>query len=149
MTTTYYGAQVTQQRAGALSPSTDCGPVVRQYFYYLVPAATLAAADLLMWGFIPKGARFFGGKVEIAAGGAAATANIGSYTYAATPVVITAAKFGTLTDMTLITIEKAFGETVAKSFGVLQATDMYIGIVTAAQAVQAAATFTGYYDYLP
>jgi hypothetical protein len=148
MTTTYYGAQVTQQRAGALSPSTDCGPVVRQYFYYLVTSATLAVADLLMWGFIPKGARFFGGSVEVSANGVATVANIGSYTTVAAPVVISAAKFGTLADMTLLTTQ-AFGETVAKSFGVLQATDMYIGIVTGTAIAPAAATFTGYYDYLP
>ncbi len=147
MATTYYGAQVTKLRAGALNPSTDCGPLVRQYFYYLVPAATLAVADLLMWGVIPKGARFFGGKVEASAHGVATVANIGSYTTAAAPVVISAAKFGTLTDMTLISYQN-FGETVAKSFGVLQTTDMYIGIVTATAIAPAAATFTGYYDYL-
>lgn len=147
MTTTRFSAQVTNQLAGSYSPSTDCGPLIRQYFYYLVPAATLAVADLLMWGFIPKGARFFGGSVEVSAAAVAATANIGSYTYAATPVVISAAKFGALTSMEFLSTQ-TFGTTVALSFGALQTTDMYIGIVTAAQVVPAAATFTGYYDYL-
>jgi hypothetical protein len=143
---TYYAAQPTQVRANEMSPSTDCGPLIRQYFYYLTPIE-IAVADLIMWGFMPKGCRFFGGKVKISAGGHAATANIGSYTVVAAPVVISAAKYGTLSDMTSLSAQ-TFGETVAKSYGVLETTNVYIGIVTGAQAFHIAQTMTGYYDYL-
>ncbi len=147
MATTYFGAQVTERRAGELSPSTDCGTLIRQYFYYLVPTATFDVDDLLMWGVIPKGARFFGGVVKIGANTTAPTANIGSYTVASAPVVITADKYGALTSMAAISNQQ-FGHTVALSHGVLETADVYIGIIGIDFAVAAANTFTGCYDYL-
>jgi hypothetical protein len=146
MTTTYFATQITNTRAGTLNPSTTGGPLVVKYFDYTIPAATLAVADLLMWGFIPKGARFREGLVHASAMGVAATANIGSYTVVAAPVVITAAKYGALTDMTLVS-RQTFGQTIALSYGVLETTDVYIGIVTAAQICPAAGTFKGEYSY--
>jgi hypothetical protein len=147
MTTTYYGAQITKVRAGNLSPSTDCSRLIRQYFYYLVPAATLVVADLLMLGKLPKGCRFFGGAIKGGANTTAATASIGSYTYAATPVVITADKYGTYTSMASIN-NVAFGETVAKSHGVLETADVYVGLLIADFDVAAANTIRGHFDYL-
>lgn len=144
--TTYYAAQPTQVRANVMSPSTDCGPVIRQYFYWIA-TPQFEIADLLMWGFLPKGCRFFGGKVKISAGGHAAVANIGSYTVAAAPVVVSAAKYGTLSTMVNLGAQ-TFGTTVAKSYGVLEVADAYIGIVTGTAELDLSTTMTGYYEYL-
>jgi len=143
---TYYAAQPTQVRANEMSPSTDCGPLIRQYFYWIA-TPQFEIADLLMWGFMPKGCRFFGGVVKISAGGHAAVANIGSYTVVAAPVVISAAKYGTLSNMTSLSAQ-TFGETVAKSYGVLETTNVYIGIVTGTAELDLSTTMTGYYEYL-
>ena len=147
MTTTYYSAQVTLTRAGTLNPSASQGALQVQYFYYLVPAATLAVADLLMLGVMPDGARFLGGKMIHSAGGVAVTANIGDYTIVTAPVVITAAKYGALTDMTLAG-HQDFGELPTTGFGGLETDDVYLGLVTAAQIFPAAGTLMGYYRYL-
>ena len=147
MTTTYYSAQVTLYRAGTLGPSASCGPVQCQYFSYTTPTATLANADLLMWGIMPDGARFLGGKCVYTAAGHAQTANIGSYNILAAPTVITAAKYGALTSM-VAAGHQDFGELATTGFGGLETKDVYMGIVTAGAEFDAAGTIAGYYLYL-
>jgi len=142
MATTYYSAEVTLQRAGTLNAATKMGPIDSFYFSFTVPTATLAAADLLMVGIMPKGAMYLGSEWVYSAAGVAVTANVGSYTLAATPVVISAAKYGALT-----TVVAAGSQTIGKlpttGYGGLETADVYIGLVTAAAIAPAAMTIAG------
>jgi len=147
MTTTYYSAQVTLYRANTMGPSPSCGPCQCQYFSYTTPTGDLASGSLLMWGIMPKGARFLGGKCVYTAGGHAATANIGSYTIAPAPVVISAAKYGALTSM-VAAGHQDFGELATTGFGGLETADVYMGIVTGGAQFDAAGTIAGYFLYL-
>lgn len=145
MASSLYSDQVTNQRAGVLNQGNESGKLVRQFFSYTVPAATIAAGDTLFLCRVPKGARMLGGVWKNTAGGAAATGKIGKYT--AEYVVVDDDWWGTLTDMTAAT-SQTFADTDAKHFGEELTADMVIGVLTAAQAIAAAAVIDGYVDYL-
>lgn len=149
MVTTLYSAQITNMRAvpAVLNSGIYQGHVLRRAFSYTVPAATIAAGDTLMLTFIRSGEMMYGGVFKNTAGGAAATGKIGNYTSLAVADIVDDDHYGTLTDLTGIT-SQTFGDTNAKSFMEQATANWYIGVLTAAQAVQAAAVIQGYIDVM-
>lgn len=149
MATTLYSDQITNLRATppVLNSGIYEGRVVRRGFTYTVPAATIAAGDTLMCTFIRAGEIMYGGVWKNTAGGAAATGKIQNYTSLAVADLVDDSKWGTLTDMTNAT-SQTFGDTNAKDFMEQATAFWYVGVLTAAQAIQAAAVIQGYIDVL-
>lgn len=141
MASSLYSTEVTNIRASTLNDGAQ-GLVTVFPFSYTVPTATIAAADLLYLTLLPKGFKPMVGLWTNTAGGAAATANIGIYS-ATDYTVVDADEFGALTDMTGVT-SQWFANTPAYGCGQETADKYFLGIVTAAQAVQAAAQIYGW-----
>ena len=149
MATTLYSTQLTNERATPPVLNTQehaKSPVVKQ-FSYTVPAATIAAGDTLLLVHVPAGATILRGKWHNDAGGAAATGKIGKYN-GKTLAVIDDDWFGTLTDMSAET-NQTFADTLAKHTLETQTADIVIGVLTAAQAIQAGCLISGFIEYIP
>lgn len=140
MASSLYSDQITNLRAGTLNDGSQAPAVFP--FSYTVPTATIAAGDTLFLTLLPKGFKPALGYVSITAGGAAATAEVGIWN-ADSYALVDADEFGDLTDMTLATAQY-FANTRANGLNVAIADDYFMGLLTAAQAIQAAATLDGW-----
>ncbi len=143
MASLLYGEKMTKVLAGTLGDSGFGGNRFTAVDTYTVPAATVAAADTVFFAVkIPKGARMLGGVFKNTAGGAAATAKVNTYTLKGSTFTLAGdSHYGTLTDLTGAT-SQTFGDTDAKKYFEKATDDWWIGILTAAQAIQAAAVLT-------
>jgi hypothetical protein len=140
MASSLYSDQVTNLLAGTLNDAASALAVFP--FSYTVPAATIAAGDTLFLTKIPKYFKPMLGFWTNTAGGAAATGKIGIYN-ATTYAVVDDDWLGALTDMTGIT-SQFFANTPAYHCGQEMAADYFVGVLTAAQAVAAAAQIHGW-----
>lgn len=111
----------------------------RRWIYFKAPAE-LAVATTVDLADIPANKRVVGGLLSIGAGGAAATGTLGDGT--------TADLFGSLTDMTLATVQ-VFGNTPATGLGNVSSAARTLVLTTAAQAIQINTTIHGYVDCEP
>lgn len=140
MASSLYSDQITNLRAGTLNDGANAVAVFP--FSYTVPTATIAAGDTLFLTLIPKGFKAMYGLWSNTAGGAAATGKIGIYN-ADSYAVVDDDEYGVLTDMTAATVQY-FANTKAYGLNQAAADDYFVGVLTAAQAVQAAATIDGW-----
>lgn len=141
MGSSLYSDQITNLRAG--TPNDSQSALVVFPFSYTVPTATIAAADTLFLTRIPKYFKPMLGFWTNTAGGAAATGKIGCYNVS-TYAVVDDDEWGALTDMTNIT-SQFFANTPAYGCGQEAAADYFVGVLTAAQAIQAAAQIHGWF----
>ena len=149
MVTTRYSDQVLGYTTTPTDQATASseGDLIRRYFSFTVPAATVAAGDTLFLTYIRPGERMLGGVFKNTAGGAAATAKIQTYSSLLPASLVSDSHYGTLTDLTNITAQ-TFADTQAKNFGEVATGFWWIGILTASQAIQAAAVLVGYIEVL-
>lgn len=139
----YYSDQITNADA---SPSLrnnsniSGGRVRREGFTYTVPAGGVAAADTIQLAKLKSGSRFYGGKLEHdAVGAATSTLSIGDGTtatkYKAATAVDSAGGF-------------TFGDTVALGFMDEVSGELVITATVGTAALTAGKVIRGYVEYM-
>ncbi len=129
----------TKLYAHAFSQATPPGlEKIERLWLDWTAAAEVAATTEIHLGVIPANRHVAGGLLGITAGGAAATGTVGDGT--------TADLFGSLTDMTLATVQ-FIGVTPPTGLGNVDTVDRDLIVTTADAALQSGTTIHGYLDF--